>query len=72
MLLQSNFLYESKSYESYTFELIFYKNLSIWQVECSGPAPSNPWGSNNTIPDYLSHFDSLHIIYWSIINYAGL
>ena len=32
------------------------RNLSRRQEECSGPAPSNPWGSSITIPLCSSHF----------------
>ena len=45
---------------------VFCKNLSILQVECSGPAESKPCGRSRVRLDCLSHFDSPVVRNWSI------
>lgn len=41
---------------SFTVPPLTCKNLSILQDECSGPAPSIPWGNSITSPVCRSHF----------------
>jgi hypothetical protein len=49
-----------------------YKKRSILELECSGPAPSNPWGRKHIKDDYLNHFASEQVIKVSKITYAVL
>ena len=37
---------------------VIWRNLSMRQLECSGPAPSMPCGSSITSPDWRPHLDS--------------
>lgn len=53
---------------SFTVPPLTCKNLSILQDECSGPAPSIPWGNSITSPVCRSHFTTStevkHLFVW--------
>ena len=53
-----------------TLQILFYptcRNLSGLAEECSGPAPSIPWGSNKTNPDWSNHFAEISNILGDLV-----
>ena len=54
------------------WELDSCRNRSTWDDECSGPAPSKPWGNSNTNPVWRSHLVSLPKMKLSMMIWAPL
>lgn len=51
-------LTSSPSAPSDSLESVIWRNRSIRQEECSGPAPSMPWGKSKVKDDWRPHLDS--------------